>query len=188
VKKIFIALFILTSCISTGLSQGIILEKVIAKVGSQDIFYSEIQELFGYAKAQNPDYSESLQCNILDQLLSSKLLLDQAVIDSIFISDPELEIQIDRRMDYILSQMGGDEQVFLEYYGKTPLEQREEMRQPMREKMIQERIQGSLIQGVEITPSEVIAYFEQIPEDSLPFLPAEVELGEISGVMGLVSS
>jgi len=180
VKKIFIALFILTSCISTGLSQGIILEKVIAKVGSQDIFYSEIQELFGYAKAQNPDYSESLQCNILDQLLSSKLLLDQAVIDSIFISDPELEIQIDRRMDYILSQMGGDEQVFLEYYGKTPLEQREEMRQPMREKMIQERIQGSLIQGVEITPSEVIAYFEQIPEDSLPFLPAEVELGEIS--------
>lgn len=171
-----ILLFVSFTC----LGQGLILEKVVAKVGGEDIFYSDVQELYGYAKAQNPDYDSNIQCRILEQLLSSKLLLDQAKIDSIFISDAELEVQVDKRMDYILGQMGGDEQVFLEYYGKTPIEQREEMKEPMREKLIQERIQGSLIRDVEITPNEVIAFFDQIPPDSLPYLPAEVELGEIS--------
>ena len=161
-------------------SQALIIEKVIAKVGSEQVFYSDVQELFGYAKAQNPNYEESLQCNILDQLISGKLLLDQAKIDSIFITSIELEAQVQRRLDYILAQMGGDEQRFQEYYGKTPLEQKEAMREPMREQMIQERIQGQLIQDVDITPKEVIAFFEQVPTDSLPYLPAEVELGEIT--------
>ncbi len=175
---LIIILLATTQVVSFG--QGTILEKVVARVGSEEIFYSEVQELYGYALAQNPDYDASLQCNIIDQLISSKLLIDQAKIDSIFITDEELEPQVDRRLEYILSQMGGDEQVFLEYYGKTPLEQREEMKEPMREKMIQERIQGQLINDVQITPNEVIAFFEKIPSDSLPFLPAEVEVAEIS--------
>ena len=92
----------------------------------------------------------------------------------------ELDAQVQRRLDYILTQMNNDEQRFYEYYNKTVAEQREAMREPMREQMIQERIQGSLIQSVDITPSEVISFFEDIPTDSLPFLPAEVELGEIT--------
>ena len=162
------------------MGQGIILEKVVAQVGSEEIFYTEVQELYGYAKAQNPEYDESFQCQILEQLVSSKLLVDQAKIDSIFVPDEELNAQVDRRLQYILGQMGGDEERFLEYYGKTPLEQREEMREPMREKMIQERIQGELIRDVEITPNEVIAFYDKIPSDSLPFLPAEVEIAEVS--------
>jgi len=179
VKRIIYIILILSLHI-TGYSQGIILEKVVAQVGSEEIFYSEVQQLYGYAKAQNPEYDESFQCQILDQLISSKLLVDQAKIDSIYISDEELGAQVDRRMQYILSQMGGDEQVFLEYYGKTPLEQREDMREPMREQMIQERIQGELISDVDITPKEVMAFYKKIPSDSLPFLPAEVEIAEIS--------
>jgi len=153
---------------------------VIAKVGSEEIFYSDVQELIGYAKAQNPEYDETLQCRILDQLISGKLLVDQAKIDSIFITDVELDAQVQRRLDYILAQMQGDEEQFYNYYKKTPAQQKEAMRDPMREQMIQERIQGSLIQSVDITPSEVITFFDQIPTDSLPFLPAEVELGEIT--------
>jgi len=179
VKYIYLIILSIITFVN-GSAQGLILEKVIATVGSEEIFYSDVQELYGYAKAQNPEYDESLQCSILDQLISSKLLIDQAKIDSIFITDVELESQVDRRLDYILAQMGGDEQVFFDYYKKTPLEQKDAMREPMREQMIQERIQGQLIQSVDITPSEVISFFDEIPSDSLPFLPAEVELGEIT--------
>jgi len=179
VKYILIAIITIFTFVN-GSSQGLILEKVIAKVGSEEIFYSDVQELIGYAKAQNPEYDETLQCRILDQLISGKLLVDQAKIDSIFITDVELDAQVQRRLDYILAQMQGDEEQFYNYYKKTPAQQKEAMRDPMREQMIQERIQGSLIQSVDITPSEVITFFDQIPTDSLPFLPAEVELGEIT--------
>lgn len=179
-KYIFITIITICTFVN-GFSQGgLILEKVVAKVGSEEIFYSDVQELLGYAKAQNPEYDETLQCNILDQLISGKLLVDQAKIDSIYITDVELDAQVQRRLDYILAQMNNDEGRFFEYYKKSVAQQRELMREPMREQMIQERIQGSLIQSVEITPSEVISFFESIPTDSLPFLPAEVELGEIS--------
>ena len=179
-KVLLIHLFLFVVSFGSLTSQGLIIEKVVAKVGSEDIFYSEVQELYGYAKAQNPEYGKEIQCDILEQLITKALLLDQAKIDSIEISEVELDAQLDRRIDYILGQMRGDENLFRETYGKTPLEQKEEMREPMKKQMIEERIQNTLINDVEITPSEVIDFFEQIPADSLPFLPAEVELGEIS--------
>ncbi len=162
-----------------GQSQPLILDKIIAKVGGEYILYSEVQELYSYAKAQNPEYGPEVQCQIIEQLFGKALLLDQAKLDSIEISNVEIEVELQRRIDYILQQMGGSEEQFINYYGKTPLEQKEEMREPLKEDLIQQRIQGQLIQEVSITPKEVVAYFEQIPKDSLPFLNAEVELGEI---------
>ena len=159
---------------------GLVLEKVIAQVGIEDIFYSEVQELYGYAKAQNPEYDPSLQCDILEQLVVKSLLIDQADKDSILISEIEVEAQVQQRIDYILSQMGGDEQRFFQYYSQTPAEKAKEMRAPLKEEMLQQRVQGQIIQDVDITPKEVVAFFENIPADSLPFLPAEVEIGEIS--------
>jgi len=161
-------------------SSPLILEKVVAQVSGEYIFYSDVQELYGYALAQNPEYESSLQCDILEQLIVKKLLIDQAEIDSIIVSDIEVEAQVQQRIDYILSQMGGDEERFLQYYGQTVQEKRVEMRDPLKEELIQERIQHQLISDVDITPKEVVAFFEKIPVDSLPFLPAEVELGEIT--------
>ncbi len=178
-KKLFLHL-ILTFITNVMMGQGLILEKVVAKVGSEDVFYSDVQELYGYALAQNPGYGPEIQCDIIEQLITKKLLVDQAKIDSIYISDVELEAELDRRLDYILQNMGGDEEFFRTQYGKTPLEQKEIMREPMEEQMIEQRIQASLIRDVDISPKEVIEFFESIPTDSLPFLPAEVELGEIS--------
>ncbi len=158
----------------------LILEKVIARVSGEYIFYSEVQELYGYALAQNPEYEPSLQCDILEQLIVKKLLIDQAEIDSIVVSSIEVEAQVQQRIDYILSQMGGDEDRFFQYYGQTVQEKTVEMRDPLEEELIQERIQRQLISEVDITPKEVVAFFKKIPVDSLPFLPAEVELGEIT--------
>lgn len=178
-RKIIFITLLLTNCFAL-FGQGLVLEKVVARVGGEDIFYSDIQELYAYALAQDPSYPQSLQCDILEKLLTTKLLVDQAKLDSILVLDPEVDAEVDRKMDYILGQMGGNEETFINFYGKTPLEHKESMREPMREQMIEGRIQQKLISTVEITPVEVIQFFENIPSDSLPFLPAEVEIAEIA--------
>ncbi len=177
------AIFVLTFFVTTlslTAQQALILDKVIARVGSETILYSDLQELFSYAKAQSADYTDDIQCQIMDQLIGKALLLDQAKLDSIVVNDFEIEVELERRIDFILGQqMGGNEELFISTYGKTPLEQKEVMREPLREDLLQQRIQGQLIEDVTITPKEVVAYFESIPSDSLPYLNAEVELGEI---------
>ena len=175
---IFIFTFLATS-LSLSAQQALILDKIIARVGSENILYSEVQELFSYAKSQSTDYTDDIQCDIMDQLIGKALLLDQAKLDSIVINEIEVEVELQRRIDFILGQMQGNEELFHNTYGKTPIEQKEVMREPLREDLIQQRIQGQLIQDVTITPKEVVAYFESIPSDSLPYLNAEVELGEI---------
>lgn len=160
--------------------KNLILDKVIAKVGSEFIMYSEVQELYAYAKAQNPGYDENLQCAIIEQLIAKKLMLDQARLDSIVISDVEIELELDKRMSYILSQMGGDEERFISYYGKSVEQQKESMREPLKDDLMQQRIQNTLFKDVEITPKEIVEFFKLIPEDSIPYLNAEVELGEIT--------
>ena len=160
-------------------SESLIVDKIIATIGSEFILYSEVQELYEYAKQQQPTYDSRLQCQIIDQLISSKLLLNQARLDSIEVADVEVDGEIERRMEYILSQMNGSEEFFIEYYGKSPLEYREEIRGPLKEELTIQRIQGTLINEVQITPTEVISYFNTIPKDSVPFLNAEVELAEI---------
>lgn len=164
-----------------GIAQSsLILDRVVARVGSEYILYSDIQELYSYAREQNPDYDERFQCDVLEQLIAKKMLLDQAKLDSIEISEVEVQIELDRRIDYILSQMGGDEEIFYNYYGKTPREQQEIMREPLREDMIQQRIQNQLIKDITITPKEVIEFYNSIPPDSIPFQNAEVEVAEIT--------
>ena len=175
---IFIFTFLATS-LSLSAQQALILDKIIARVGSENILYSEVQELFSYAKSQSTDYTDDIQCDIMNQLIGKALLLDQAKLDSIVSNEIEVEVELQRRIDFILGQMQGNEELFHNKYGKTPIEQKEVMREPLREDLIQQRIQGQLIQDVTITPKEVVAYFESIPSDSLPYLNAEVELGEI---------
>lgn len=177
------SLYFLLSLLTMGYTSGqgsLILDKVIVKVGNEYIMYSEVQELYAYARTQNPNYDESLQCAIIEQLMSKKLMLDQARLDSVEVSLVEIELELDKRMDYILRQMGGDEERFVSYYGKSIEEQKESMREPISDDMIQQRIQNSLFKDVAITPKEVVAFYKSIPEDSIPYLNAEVELGEIN--------
>jgi len=146
----------LLKSLSINAQESLRLEKIVARVGSEYILYSEVQELYSYAKAQNAEYGAEVQCQIMEQLIGKSLLLDQAKLDSIVISSVEIEVELQRRIDYILAQMGGSEERFYSYYNKSPLEQKEVMREPLRDELIQQRIQGQLIQDVTITPIEAV--------------------------------
>lgn len=164
---------------TTIAQEGVVLDKIIARVGGEILLKSELQENLALAEEQNGGLPENADCLFLNQLLSQKLLVNQARLDSVAIVDAEVDAQLDARFSQILNLMNNDPKQFLDYYGMTITEAREKLRGDMESQMLAQRMQQQIIADIEITPSEVITFFDKIPADSLPYFSSEVEVGEI---------
>ena len=154
--------------------QGLVIDKVIAKVGTETILMSDVEQQFSYVsadKAPTPD----LKCEILQSLIGQKLIIHQAKLDSVEISPDEVEASLTFKVDRVLGQMNGDTELFEEVYNMTPLQMKNNLRDDERDQMLVQRMQSSIIDGVAITPKEVKAFYESIPQDSVPYLSSEVE-------------
>ena len=176
IKTIFILL--ISSVAVIGQTQYV-LDKVVATVGNEYILFSDIEEEYSFAKSQDPSVDESSKCNIIDGLIAQNLIIHHAKLDSVEVTDEEVEAELDARFSNILRNMGNDEEFFREYYGASPAEMKEKYRDDQKQVILAQRMQMTLISTVDITPEEVKEYFFGIPSDSLPYLDAEVEIGEI---------
>ncbi|MFK8162908.1 MAG: peptidylprolyl isomerase [Lewinella sp.] len=167
--------------VSLGLSaQSTVIDQVIARVGGEYILLSDLEEQFALAASQsNEALPPEARCQMLDQLLVGKLLLNQSKLDSIEVSDSEVESQLNARIDRILSYMQGSIEQFEDYYGQSITATKEQFREDLREQIATDRIRGTVVRGVKVTPAEVKDFFANIPADSLPYFNAEVEVGEI---------
>lgn len=175
---IILLIGILLSNIGWG-QQAYVLDKVVATVGNEYILYSDIEEEFGYAKAQDAAVDEKIKCDIIDGLIAQNLIIHHAKLDSVEVTDEEVDLELDARFSSILRNMGNDETFFRNYYGASVNEMKERYRVDQKQLILAQRMQMKLISSVDITPEEVKAYFNSIPADSLPYLDAEVEIGEI---------
>lgn len=158
-----------------------LIDKVIGKIGGETILLSDVESQYAYAAAQsNVEMGdEEMKCQLLESLIGQKLIVHHAKLDSVIVSDDEVESQLDFRINSVLRQMNGDETLFEEYYGMTTAQMRENLREDMVQQLLAERKQAELIREVNITPKEVEEFYNSIPKDSMPFLSAEVELSEI---------
>ncbi|MEL6720562.1 MAG: peptidylprolyl isomerase, partial [Bacteroidota bacterium] len=156
-----------------------VIDKVVAIVGSEYVQLSEVEEQFSLVSQQRGGIPPEARCQILEQQLSQNLLLNQARLDSVLVADEEVEVQLNARIDRILGYMQGDVKQFEEYYGQTVNEVKDEFRQDLKNQLLTERMRGTIISNVNVTPSEVKDFFDQIPTDSLPYFNSEVEVGEI---------
>lgn len=177
--RIIITLLALTAMASTTTGQSYLLDKVVAKVGSEFVLLSDVEDQFAYARTQDPTIEEDSKCYILDNIIAQKVIIYHAKLDSVEVSDEEVESQLDFRFENILRQMNGDEEFFKEYYGATIAEMKERYRDDQKQQILADRMQGMLINNVKVTPQEVQQFYDRIPADSLPYLDSEVELGEI---------
>lgn len=148
-------------------------------MGSEFILLSEVEEEYAYAKSINSSSPPEDKCSILEKIIAQKLIIYQAKLDSIEVSDEEVEAQLQLRFDAILRQMNGDEEFFKSYYGATVNEMKERYRDDQKQKILAERMQYKLIESIDITPKEVREFYKSIPIDSLPYFNAQVELSEI---------
>lgn len=154
-----------------------LLDQIMATVGGQIVLKSDIEKQYVQLLAQGGDDPES-RCMIFDQLILQRLLINQAQLDSVTVSDAQVEGELDRRMRFYVQQIGSEEQ--LEAYFKTTIRQlKDELRDVIRDQLLVQTMQSKITKDVTITPNEVRAYFESIPPDSLPYIDAEMEIAQI---------
>jgi len=173
--------FIFALALPLGLSaQSRVIDQVIARVGGEYVLLSELEEMYAQAASQsNEPIPAEARCQLLDQLLVGKLLYNQSKLDSIEVSDTEVESQLNARIERILSYMGGSIEQFEDYYGQSITATKEQFREDLRVQIATDRIRGTVVNGVKVTPAEVKQFFADIPKDSLPYFNSEVEVGEI---------
>ncbi|MCB0551037.1 MAG: peptidylprolyl isomerase [Phaeodactylibacter sp.] len=161
------------------LAQREVIDKVVATIGGELVLLSEVEEQFALMEAQSGVLPEGARCNIMDQLMASKLLVNQAKLDSLEVSDEEVEAQLDARIERILSFMNNDVAQFESYYGQTINEVKAQFREDLKSQILADRMRSQVMASVTVTPSEVKKFFNSIPLDSLPYFNSEVEVGEI---------
>ena len=157
-----------------------IIDAVVAVVGGNMILRSDIENQYLQIRSQGniQGTATNLKCQILENLLYQKLVLHQSQVDSIEVTDAQVESEMDRRMRYFISQAGTPERLE-EHFGKSLLEIKNELRDVIREQMLTEQAQQKITSDVTVTPSEVKSYFRKLPKDSIPLVNAELEIGVI---------
>ena len=177
--RIVISSLLVVGLLTTVNAQREIIDQVIANVGSEIILLSEVEEQYALMEAQEGVLPPDIRCGIMDQILATKLLINQAKLDSIEVSDAEVEAQLTLRIENILAYMNGDESQFEAYYGQTVNEVKEAFREDLKSQILAERMRGQVVSTTSITPKEVKKFFGSIPIDSLPYFNSEVEISEI---------
>lgn len=156
-----------------------IIDKVIAIVGNELILLSDVEEQYDLATKQQGVLPEGFRGVILENLLADRLLLNQSRLDSIEVTDDEVESQLQARIDQILAYMNNDISQFEAYYGQSISDVKETFRSDLENQLLVQRMRSFIVADVSITPSEVKEFFFSIPQDSLPYFNSEVEIGEI---------
>lgn len=156
-------------------------DKIIAIVGKNRIvLQSELdQQAQQMAAQQNgAPLSDSFRCLLLQEMITTKMMVEQAERDSLLVGDEEVEAQLDNRIRYFVNQYGSREKMETAI-GKTIHQLKEENKDIVREQLMAEKVRQKLIENVRVTPAEVQAFFNKQSKDSLPYYPATVEIGEI---------
>ncbi|HET6244930.1 MAG: peptidylprolyl isomerase [Bacteroidetes bacterium] len=176
--SLFLVLVLL--CQALTFAQPKVIDQVIAVVGGNIVLKSELENQLHQVKSQEiPNGSPEVdRCELLEEILFQKLLLNQAVLDSIVISDSQVESEMDRRLRYFIQQIGSEKKLE-EYYGKSLSAIKEEFRKLIKDQLLVQQVQSSITSKTTITPSEVKAFFNRIPKDSIPLVSSEIEVAQI---------
>ncbi|MDL5045562.1 hypothetical protein QQ054_05850 [Oscillatoria amoena NRMC-F 0135] len=150
-------------------SEGFVVDKIIGKVDNYIVLKSELDKAYQEYVSNGGRPGEETRCQYLALLLRNKLMMAKAEIDSIVVSDSEVDANTKQRMDMILAQYGGSQEDLEKKFGKTFEQFRMELRDQIREQMVINEMQRHLTKNITITPAEVRRFFNKIPKDSLPF-------------------
>ena len=180
-KLLIIGLLAMGCCFTTNtiIAQDNVIDEVIWIVGEEAILRSEVEEERLRAQYEGQPIAGDPYCVIPEQLAIQKLFLHQAELDSIEVNESSVSSQVDMRMNYYISQIGSKEKME-EYFRKTSSEIREEMMTMVRNQMIIQQMQAKLTENISSTPAEIRRYYNTLPQDSIPMVPAQVEVQILS--------
>ena len=156
------------------------IDKVVAVVGKNIILQSDVENQYLQYRMQvgADGTGKEVRCGILEDLLFQKLMLNQAEMDSLEVTDDQVDAELSRRISELVGQVGSQEKLE-SYFNKTMSEIKEELRPLVKDKLLQEQVRADIMKGVAVTPAEVKDFFRRQPKDSLPTVGTEYEIAQI---------
>lgn len=176
-KKVFLVTFALTCLFFNSFAQKNNIDKVAAVVGNNIILLSDLNQQYTQYLYQGNKPDPNVKCYVLQQLLTQKLLKQQADIDSIMVDDSQVDDEVNKRMRYSMQRAGGQERLE-QFLNKSLLQYKDEIRPSVKDELISNKMQGKITENINVTPLDVEKYFKSL-KDSVPEFNTEVEVGEI---------
>lgn len=168
------AVVALASVAAPGTPGNNIIEEVAWMVGDQPIYKSEIEEAYQQMLYEKTPVNGDPYCVVPEQLAIEKLFLHQADMDTVEVQESMVSMAVDQRLNYLITNLGSKEKVE-EYFRKPMSEFRAQLSDMMRNQYRIQQVQASLTKDLKVTPSDVRRYFSELPQDSVPFVPLQVE-------------
>ena len=158
---------------------GGLIDKSVAVVGNEMIMISQIEEDVQMRRFSGMSSDRNVRCEVLEQMMISKLFLMQARIDSLKVNNDMVEGELNQRIDNIRMQLGGDAEVE-KYFGKSIYKLKQEWRKNFQDMSLTQQMQSSIASKIpDLTPYEVQKYTESLSEDELPMVPTKYQLSHI---------
>ena len=154
-----------------------VVNQIVAQVGDHIILLSDI-ETQRLQLNEKERIQEGKSCQILEQLLIEELLVNQAQIDSLEISDEQVDAEMENRLRIMENKMGGRENLEA-FYGKSTIAIKEEFRTIIRNKMLAQEMERKITGDITVTPKEVAAFYQQLPKDSIPYINMKLSFQQV---------
>jgi len=167
---------LLITLIASG--QPMVIDRVVGVVGDFHILQSDIEQQYLQMKMSGMYMAPDMRCQIFNQYVEQKLLMAQAKIDSVEVSPDMVEMQMEGRLDYFVSQFGSEEEME-SYFNKSIFDIKDDLREAIQEQMITNEVRSSITEDVSTTPSDVRNFYRSMDPDSIPYINTEVQLAQI---------
>ena len=179
-KRFFLIISFVLFAVSSKAQEPQVIDRVVAVVGQNIILQSDIEAQYMQLRLQGgiQGSASSIRCEILEDLMFRKLMLNQAEMDSITVTDEQVNAEVDRLVRYFISQLGSQENLE-KYYKKSMSEIKEELFRMRKDQMLEEQVQQAMLANVEVTPGEVRKCYYDIPHDSVPMVNSKYEIAHI---------
>lgn len=152
-----------------------VVDEVIWVVGDEAILKSDVEAMRIQGQQEGMRWKGDPDCSIPEQIAVQKLYLHQAAIDSIEVTEAEISSGIEQQIEYMISVIGSREKLE-EYHKKSMTQIRNELRESFRDRQLIQGMQRELVKDITVTPADVRRYFANLPQDSIPYVPTEVEV------------
>ena len=173
----FLLTIVVFASIHNAISQKTI-DKIVAVVGDKSILLSDVETQKLQALQQGLEVTEQTSCMVLDELMFQQLLVHQAEIDSLEVTEDMVKTELDQRIQYFAAQIGGIPELE-EFYGKSIEEIKDEFYIQIEDRMKAQKMQQEISGSITVSPKEVKEFFNSFPEDSIPFINSKVQVSQI---------
>ncbi len=161
---------------SDAVEKGSIIDEVIWVVGDEAILKSDVEAMRIQAAMEGQKWNGDPDCVIPEQIAVQKLFKHQAQIDSIEVTDADVASEVDQYISYWLEMVDGSRERLEEYRHKPLSQIRSDLREELKDRRMVQKMKQKLVEDIAVTPAEVRRYFKDLPQDSLPYIPTEVEV------------